>query len=464
MPSLQCVVPVKFFHFVPAKSSEAKPSLRFPFMSGRLYCLTSTESKSCSSSATSASAISVFTRLSDKSVKLVLQTTLPVLPAITRQPEFRWFVVRDSCVERLFCTSASSLIMISSHWCAPPSRSRKTRALWLPSSRSSGPLSGAALLLDTCSLLQPAQFFVRKRSSEKSEVLVTVSVLEAKSCGAETVPELVTSPRTTLPVDTPPLVAVKVQSRLSQSSGPAEAAPVTVSVAPVSAPVAAKLAAVAAPDAVSVPVDTSPAVVKFPALAVLLMVRVLPVIPVAELSRPTLAAPLMLSELPDTAPVDDSAAPATVPVAVHLVGPSVVRKAHGYLQRRGRLRDSELAGEEAVYLCDGVVAEQRGCDARRRRRVLVGGRAVRHQRRGDLVGGEDVLVRARPVGQQRARDGGLRLRVLRACCAVVSQQRVHLRRGVVRQQRGRDGAGRLRVLRRSGASKAAAMAASVPVE
>ena len=167
-----------------------------------------------------------------------------------------------------------------------------------------------------CSLLQPAQFFVKKRSSEKSEVLVTVSVLEAKSCGAETVPELVTSPQTTLPVDTPPLVAVKVQSRLSQSSGPAEAAPLTVSVAPVSAPMAAKLAAVAAPEAVSVPVDTSPTVVKFPALAVLLMVSVLPVIPVAELSRPTLAAPLMLSELPDTAPVDVSVAPATVPVAV----------------------------------------------------------------------------------------------------------------------------------------------------
>ena len=144
-------------------------------------------------------------------------------------------------------------------------------------------------------------------------MLVTVSVLEAKSCGAETVPELVTSPHTTLPVDTPPLVAVKVQSRLSQSSGPVEAAPVMVSVAPVSAPVAAKLAAVAAPEAVSVPVDTSPTVVKFPALAVLLMVSVLPVIPVAELSRPTLAAPLMLSELPDTAPVDDTVAPATVP-------------------------------------------------------------------------------------------------------------------------------------------------------
>ena len=75
-----------------------------------------------------------------------------------------------------------------------------------------------------------------------------------------------------------------------------------VSVAPVSAPVSAKLAAVAAPEAVSVPVDTSPTVVKFLALAVLLMVGVLPVIPVAELSRPTLAAPVMLSELPDTAP------------------------------------------------------------------------------------------------------------------------------------------------------------------
>ena len=120
-----------------------------------------------------------------------------------------------------------------------------------------------------------------------------MSVLEAKSCGAETVPELVTSPQTTLP-------AVKVQPRLSQSSRPAEAAPVIVSVAPVSAPVAAKLAAVAAPEAVSVPVDTSPTVVKF----------------VAELSRPTLAVPLMLSELPDTAPVDDSVAPATVLVAV----------------------------------------------------------------------------------------------------------------------------------------------------
>ena len=55
--------------------------------------------------------------------------------------------------EALVCTSASLLIMISLHWCVPPSCSRKTLALWLPSSRSSGPLSGAALLLDTVGLL-----------------------------------------------------------------------------------------------------------------------------------------------------------------------------------------------------------------------------------------------------------------------------------------------------------------------
>ena len=50
-----------------------------------------------------------------------------------------------------------------------------------PSSRS----SGRCRLLDTCSLLQPAQFFVRKRSSEKLEV-VTVGVLEANCYVAAT--------------------------------------------------------------------------------------------------------------------------------------------------------------------------------------------------------------------------------------------------------------------------------------
>ena len=69
----------------------------------------------------------------------------------------------------------------------PASRSRKTCALWLPSSRSSGPLLEAALLLEICTLLQLAQFFVEVRLSAK---LVTVGVLDAKRCGEETGPSL----------------------------------------------------------------------------------------------------------------------------------------------------------------------------------------------------------------------------------------------------------------------------------
>ena len=62
MPSLHRAVPVKFFHFVPAKSSEAK----FAQPQGPRSCpgaCAAWPSKSCWSSATSASAISVFTRL-----------------------------------------------------------------------------------------------------------------------------------------------------------------------------------------------------------------------------------------------------------------------------------------------------------------------------------------------------------------------------------------------------------------
>ena len=132
-----------------------------------------------------------------------------MLPTITRQTGFLWFVVKDSCVERLFvCASASLLIMMSSH------RSRKTLALWLPSSRSSGPLSEVGNLQ-----LAPARPVLRQE-----EIVREVGGVghDERVGGKELrrVPELVTSPQTTLPVDTPPLVAVKVQSRLSQSSGP----------------------------------------------------------------------------------------------------------------------------------------------------------------------------------------------------------------------------------------------------
>ena len=121
-PSLHRAVPVKFFHFVPAKSFRQSPA------SGSRSCpgaCTAWPPQSQRAAELRRPRPLLFTLLSDKFVK------------------FLWFVVRDSCVERLFvCTSASLLIMISSHWCAPPSRCRKTRALWLPSSRSSGRCRG----------------------------------------------------------------------------------------------------------------------------------------------------------------------------------------------------------------------------------------------------------------------------------------------------------------------------------
>ena len=161
-----------------------------------------------------------------KSVKLVLQTTLPVLPAITRQPEFRWFVVRDSCLERLFvCTNVvdhDELTLVR----PAVSLQEDPRAL-VAQQQLRAAVRGRAVVGHL--QLAPARLFVKKRSSEKSEVLVTVRV------GGEELRrgELVTSPHTTLPRRHSAAVAVKVQSRLSQSSGPVEAAPVMVSVAPV---------------------------------------------------------------------------------------------------------------------------------------------------------------------------------------------------------------------------------------
>ena len=107
-------------------------------------------------------------------------------------------------------------------------------------------------------------------------------------------------------------VKAKSSPRLSQSSGPAEAAPAIGQRGARKRPGGREACRRCCARAVNVAVDTSPTVVKFPALAVLLMVNVLPVIPVAKLSRSTLAAPVMLSELPDTAPVNNSVAPATV--------------------------------------------------------------------------------------------------------------------------------------------------------
>ena len=77
VPSLHRVFPVKFFtSFLRSRPGEAQPQV--PVHVRALVLLGLHESNSCSSSATLGDLR--LTLLSDKSVKLVLQTTLPVLP------------------------------------------------------------------------------------------------------------------------------------------------------------------------------------------------------------------------------------------------------------------------------------------------------------------------------------------------------------------------------------------------
>ena len=91
VPSLHRVVPIKFFHFVSAKSSEAKPSL-VPFMSGRLYCFGLHGVEELQKLSHVASAISL---LSDKSLKLVLQEEQFGLGGAILLPQQDW--VEQSC-------------------------------------------------------------------------------------------------------------------------------------------------------------------------------------------------------------------------------------------------------------------------------------------------------------------------------------------------------------------------------
>ena len=135
---------------------------------------------------------------------------------------------------------------------------RKTLALWLPSSCSSGPLLEAALLLNTCSLLQPAQFLlgiVREVGGVGHNERVGGEKLRCGDQARHVAADHAARQHSAARGCEGAVQALAVQ-----------AAPVIVSVAPVSASVAAKLAAVAAPKPSNVPVDTSPTVVKFPAL------------------------------------------------------------------------------------------------------------------------------------------------------------------------------------------------------
>ena len=151
-------------------------------MSGRLYCLASTESKSCLSSPREA-------RVADH-VARVARDHDAAGSSGSGQGQLRGEALR---LHQRLVVDHDQLVPL-----------QKTLALWRPAAAAPGRCRGRAVVGHL--QLAPAQFFVKKRSSEKSEVLVTVSVLEAKSCGTS---ELVTSPQT-LPVDTPPLVAVRL--------------------------------------------------------------------------------------------------------------------------------------------------------------------------------------------------------------------------------------------------------------
>ena len=179
--------------------------------------------------------------------KLVLQTTLPVLPAITRQPGRGQGQLSGEALRlhQRLVVDHDELALVRP--AVPLQEDPRALVAQQPQLRSA--VGGRAVVGHL--QLAPARPVLRQE-----EIVREVGgVGHGERVGGEELrcgDRVVTSPHTTLPVDTPPLVAVKVQSRLSQSSGPAEAAPVMVSVAPVSAPVAAKLAAVAAPEAVSV--------------------------------------------------------------------------------------------------------------------------------------------------------------------------------------------------------------------
>ena len=97
VPSLHLAVPVRFFHFVPAKSFDAKPSLRSSFMSGRLYCLASTESNSCWSLPRGLGHL----RLHPAVRQIREACVADHVARVARDHKAAWFVVKDSCVETL---------------------------------------------------------------------------------------------------------------------------------------------------------------------------------------------------------------------------------------------------------------------------------------------------------------------------------------------------------------------------
>ena len=144
-----------------------------------------------------------------------------MLPAITRQPGFLWFVVKDSCVERLFvCTSASWLIMMSSHWCVPPSCSRKTLRSGCPAAAAPGRCRRPRCCWKS------AACSARPVLRQEEIVREVGGVGHDERVGGEELRRGDRARARHIAADhaarrhSTPLVAVKVQPRLSQSAGP----------------------------------------------------------------------------------------------------------------------------------------------------------------------------------------------------------------------------------------------------
>ena len=204
MPSLHLAVPVRFFHFVPVKSFDAKPSLRSSFMSGRLYCLASTESKSCWSSATSASTISVFTlvrqireaRVADHVARVARDHEAAGVPLVRGQGQLRREALR---LHQSLVVDHDQLALVR----PAVSLQEDPRALVAQQPQLRAAVGGRAVVGNL--QLAPARPVLRQE-----EIVREVGgVGHGERVGREELrpSELVTSPQTTLPVDTPPLVA-----------------------------------------------------------------------------------------------------------------------------------------------------------------------------------------------------------------------------------------------------------------
>ena len=209
--------PVKFFHFVPAKLFEAKPSLRS--MSGRLCCLLHGVEELLELRHVGLRNLRLHP--ADHVARVACNHQAAGVPLVRGQGQLRQEALR---LHQRLVVDHDELALVRP---AVPLQ-EDPRALVAQQPQLRAAVGGRAVVGHL--QLAPARPVLRQE-----EIVREVGgVGHGERVGGEELRRrdlaraLVTSPHTTLPVDTPSLVAVKVQSRLSQSSGPVEAAPLMV--------------------------------------------------------------------------------------------------------------------------------------------------------------------------------------------------------------------------------------------